>query len=344
MMELGRARRQIGLVEAVALVLFGIALALVMAGGLDPVALIILLILVYFAYMARGALRQARRFRPVEPPRIWLVTLVANLGLMALGIGAFGWYLAGGGTITWVPFLIFIAGMIALRMWRRDVVKRLYAWRIPALTLLQQGEYRKLIRALEDEATAGRGHPDKLAMVALAYIELNKWDDADRLLRQATLIAPDFASVNGAIGSLRRHQARYDEAVEAIRQALAFEANANSSYYLGLCQYLAGDREGARATLRPILDHPELIRQGKVVGAYILGQIAEAEGDSTAAQAWYSRAANDAPTVIPALEDEARRHKQTPYGEALKELVRGIQTIMARRPLVQGQKSGTEQC
>jgi tetratricopeptide (TPR) repeat protein len=267
---------------------------------------------------------------------------VANLALMALGIGAFGWYLAGGGTITWVPFLIFIAGMIALRLWRRDVTKRLYAWRTPALALLQRGEYRKLIRALEDEATAGRGHPDKLAMVALAYIELNKWDDADKLLSQAKAIAPDFASVNGAIGSLRRHQARYAEAVEAIRQALAFEPNANSSYYLGLCQYLAGDRDGARATLRPILDHPELIRQGKVVGAYLLGQIAEAEGDSAAARAWYSRMANDAPKVIPALEDELRRHKQTPYGEALKELVRGIQTILARRPLVQGQMSGTE--
>jgi hypothetical protein len=340
-MELRRAWRQIGLVEAVVLVLFGVALALVFAGGLHPVALIILLILGYFAYMARGTLRQAQRFRPVEPPRTWLATLVANLALMALGIGAFGWYLAGGGTITWVPFLIFIAGMTALRLWRRDVVKRLYAWRTPALTLLQQGEYRKLIRALEDEATAGRGHPDKLAMVALAYIELNKWDDADKLLRWARMIAPDFASVNGAIGSLRRHQARYAEAVEAIRRALAFEANANSSYYLGLCQYLAGDRDGAQATLRPIIDDPELIRQGKVVGAYILGQIAETDGDSTAAQAWYDRMADDAPKVIPALEDEMRRHKQTPYGDALKDLVRSLQTILARRPLAQDRRAGT---
>jgi tetratricopeptide (TPR) repeat protein len=342
MMGLRRAWRQIGPLEAGALILFGIALALVIAGGLDPVALIILLILGYFAYMARGALRQAGRFRPVEPPRTWLVTLVANLALMALGIGAFGWYLAGGGTITWVPFLFFIAGMIALRLWRRDVVKQLYAWRTPALALLQQGEYRKLIRALEDEATAGRGHPDKLAMVALAYIELNKWDDADKVLRQATAIAPDFASVNGAIGSLRRHQARYAEAVEAIRKALAFEANANSSYYLGLCQYLAGDREGARATLRPILDNPELIRQGKVVGAYLLGQIAEVEGDSTAARVWYDRMADDAPKVIPALEDEMRRHKQTPYGEALKDLVRGMQTTLARRPLAQDRAASLE--
>ena len=41
------------------LVAEGVALALIVAGGLDPVALIILLVLAYFAYMARGVLRQA---------------------------------------------------------------------------------------------------------------------------------------------------------------------------------------------------------------------------------------------------------------------------------------------
>jgi len=331
---LRRAWARVGWLEAVLLIVAGAALALTAAGALDPVALIILLVLGYFAHMARGVIAQAQRFRPVEPPRTWLITLVANLALMALGIGAFGWYLAGAGIKAWIPFLIFIAGFIALRQWRRGVVARLYAWRTPALALLQAGEYRKLVRELEGEARQQQ-HPDKLAMVALALIELNKWDQADALLKQAHALAPEFASVNGAIGSLRRHQARYDEAVAAIRQALAFEENANSRYYLGLCQFLGGDAAAARATLLPLAEDPTVIRQGQMMTAYILGQGAEAAGGEAAARVWYARMAEDAPRIIPVLEEEARRHKQTPYGDALKLHTSRIKQIVARRPLAE---------
>lgn len=324
---------RIGWLEATGLVLAGLTLALVLTGQVSPIALVILLVLIYFAWMARGVLAQAQRFRPTEPPNTWLITLVANLALMALGIGAFGWYIVGGSTRAWIPFLIFVAGMMGLRAWRRSVVSRLYAWRGPALLLLQKGEYKKLIRELEDDATAGRGHPDKLAMVALAYIDLNKLDRADKLLSRAQALAPDYASVNGALGSLRRHQARYDEAIRAIQAALAFEDNVNSRYYLGLCQFLAGDHDAARASLTPLMADPTLIRQGQVYGAYILGQIAEGEGDAESARQWYARMAADAPKVIPALDDEARRHKQTPYADTLKEHVRAMQRILAQRPV-----------
>jgi len=322
-----------GWFEAIALIAFGAVATLVLTGELEATALIVLLVLVYFAWMARGAILQAQRFRPVEPPGTWAITLWANIALMGLGIGAFGWYLLGGGVQAWIPFLVFIAGVIALRWWRRGVVSQLYSWRTPALTLLQKGEYRRLARELEDEATAGRGHPDKLAMVALAYIELNKWDRADQLLQQAHEVAPDFASVNGALGSLRRHQARYDEAADAIEHALRFEESANSRYYLGLCRYLAGDHAAARAALEAALADPTLLRQGQVYGSFVLGQIAESEGDTDAARAWYARMADGAPKTLPALDEEARRHKQTPYGDTLKEHVRAMQRIIARRPL-----------
>ncbi len=232
--------QRIGLWQAAVLIAVGFVCGLVVIGRLDAVALIIALVLAYFAWMAKGVIEQAARVRPVEPPQTWTITLLGNLALMALGIGSFGWYLAGGSSKTWVPFLIFIAGMIALRWWRRGAVAKLYTWRTPALTLLQQGEYKKLIKNLESEATEGRGNPDKLAMVALAYIELNKFDTADRLLERAKQVAPDFASVNGALGSLRRHQAHYVEAIPALESALRFEDTTNSRYYLGLCQYLAG--------------------------------------------------------------------------------------------------------
>ena len=324
---------QIGPLEAGALVGAGVAVALVAAGRLAPVVLIILLVLGYFGYMARGVLRQARRFRPVEPPRAWMVTVAANLVLMAVGIGAFGWYMAGAGSRAWVPFLFFIAGMIALRQWRRGVVNRVYAWRLPALTLLQKGDYKRVLRELEGEATAGNGHPDKLAMVALAAIELNKLDRADELLTRARALAPDFASVNAAIGSLRRHQARYSEAVTAIQKALAFEDDSTTRYYLGLCQYLTGDTSAAEVTLRAAIADPLLSRQGKVYGAFLLGQIAETGGHLDEAQDWYARMAEDAPRVLPALHDEARRHKQTPYADTLKDHVRSMERLIARRSL-----------
>lgn len=324
---------RVGGFEAAALIAFGAVAVLVVAGQIDAGALILLLVLVIFGWMARGAIVQAQRFRPVEPPRTWAITLWANLALMALGIGAFGWYLLGAGTRAWVPFLFFIAGVIALRWWRRGVVKNLYSWRTPALVLLQQGEYRQVVRELEAKATAGRGHPDKLAMVALAYIELNKWERADALLAQALDVAPDFASVNGALGSLRRHQARYAESAAAIEHALRFEESASSRYYLGLSRYLNDEPDAARAALDAALADPTLVRQGQVYGAFLLGQLAECAGDADAARRWYVRMADAAPKVIPALEEEARRHKQTPYGETLKEHVRAMQRIIARRPL-----------
>lgn len=330
-----RAVRGIGVFETAALIAVGIALVLVIGGGLDPVALIILLVWGYVVWAARGMVRQAQRFRPVEPPRTWWITLVANIALTALGLGAFGWYLLGGGSLAWVPFLIFIAGMIALRQWRRGVVNRVYAWRTPALTLLQQGEYKKLVRALEDDPLTA-SNPDRLAMLALAQIELNRWQVAEDLLERARALAPDFASVNGAIAALRRHQARWAEAEQAIRKALAFEESANSRYYLGLCQYLQGDRAGAQATLSAILDDPTLIRQGQVFGAYILGEIAAEAGDALAARRWQARLAEGAPRVIPLLEDEIRRHKQTPYAETLKTHVRAMQRLIAQRPVAEG--------
>ena len=60
--------RSIGPLEAVALIGVGLVLALVVAGAIDGVALIILLVVGYFAHGA-GRDRQAQRFRPVEPPR-----------------------------------------------------------------------------------------------------------------------------------------------------------------------------------------------------------------------------------------------------------------------------------
>ena len=333
MTEFRIGRLQIGWFEAALLIAVGIGIGLAVTGAIEAVGMILLLVLVYFAWMARGVLVQAERFRPVEPPRTWTITLAANLGLMALGIGAFGWYLGGAGMRVAGPFLAFMAGTIALRWWRRGVTKRLYAWRVPALRLLQAGEYKQLARQLEGPATAGRGHPDMLAMVALAYIELNKWQQADDLLAEAKAIAPDFASVNGALGSLRRHQARYAEAVVAIREALRFEESSSSRYYMGLCQYLAGDSQEAERTLRAVIDETDLVRQGQVYGAYVLGKIADERGDEAAARVWFDRMAEGSLKVIPALEEESRRHKQTPYAETLKDHVRDMQRIIARRPL-----------
>ena len=311
----------------------GIVLALVMTSVLEPMALVIALTVGYMIYMGRGMVIQAQRFRPVEPLGVWRVTLVANLILVVIGMGTFAWYVLGAGTKAWVPFLIFMAGMMALRQWRRAQTARLYAWRAPALRLLQQGDYRKLIRELEDEAQAGRGHPDKLAMVALAYIEQNKFDYAEKLLKQAKTLAPDYASVNGAFGSLRRHQVRYAEAVEVIQRGLAFEENPNSRYYLGLCQFLAGEHDAAGDTLQAVIDDPTLLRQGQLYGAYILGQLAQESGDGAASRMWYDRMAELAPRTIPTLQEESRRHKQTAYGDTLKAHIRDMEHIIARRPL-----------
>jgi len=75
---------RVGWFEAAALVAFGAVATLVLTGELDAVALIWTLVLIYFVWMARGAIEQARRFRPVEPPGTWAVTLWANIALMAL--------------------------------------------------------------------------------------------------------------------------------------------------------------------------------------------------------------------------------------------------------------------
>jgi hypothetical protein len=88
--------------------------------------------------------------------------------------------------------------------------------------------------------------------------------------------------------------------------------------------------------MRAIINDPTLLRQGQVVGAYILGQDAERRDDAAAARVWYARMAEYAPQVLPVLEQEARRHKQSTYGDALKQHVRAMQKIIAQRPVVEG--------
>ena len=59
--ELRRTLRGTGLVESAGLIIAGAVIAGVITGRLHPVALIWLVILGYFAYMARGVIRQADR-------------------------------------------------------------------------------------------------------------------------------------------------------------------------------------------------------------------------------------------------------------------------------------------
>ncbi len=82
-----------------------------------------------------------------------------------------------------------------------------------------------------------------------------------------------------------------------------------------------------------MIDETDLVRQGQVYGAYVLGKIADERGDEAAARVWFDRMAEGSLKVIPALEEESRRHKQTPYAETLKDHVRDMQRIIARRPL-----------
>ncbi len=83
------------------------------------------------------------------------------------------------------------------------------------------------------------------------------------------------------------------------------------------------------------MDAADLTRIGRVYGAFILGQIADERGESAEARVWYDRMAQDAPKVIPLLHEEQRRHKDTRYGETLKEHIRSMERIIARRPLLE---------
>ena len=101
-----------------------------------------------------------------------------------------------------------------------------------------------------------------LALVELgvAYGELERHEDAERVCRRALGTEEDNLEARLGLAVALYHQDRNDEAVTEFRRVLELDpGNVRAHYGLGLALLFSGDRDGAMDELRFLNEHaPEL--------------------------------------------------------------------------------------
>ncbi len=145
-------------------------------------------------------------------------------------------------------------------------------------------------RSLVEYTAGARLHPpdaDALAVVALDYVLLHDYTDADRWLTQATHMAPANAQYWYYLGRARYNENRFQEAVDAFRECLKLAAhNAKALNNLGLAHQGLGQMPKAiqdfqtairyqamqgKPDAQPYLDLGDLLlSQGKLKQATVL--------------------------------------------------------------------------
>lgn len=142
----------------------------------------------------------------------------------------------------------------------------------------------------QDEANA-------LARDALAHLEAGRYDQAERLLYRALVLAPASAEIHNNLGNVLRSAGRLDGAIEAYRGAIALAPElAEAHFNLGLGILRRGDVAGAKECFQAALDSRPDLADAQLN----LGFLLEEEGDNAGAIAAYRSAVAVEPGLVEA--------------------------------------------
>lgn len=214
--------------------------------------------------------------------RLYLA-LAAPLTLAVLAVHALGGWLAArpGGpsparlrVVGWT-LLLAVALALGLRTDRRNQ------------------DYRSVIALWEATATQAPANPRVWHSLGLAYLEAQRWADAEGAFAHFVALVPDDAAHRNNLGLARLRQHHYEAAADAFRTAVRMAPDfAPSHYNLGCAEDRLGHTAAAKAeyqqavTLDP--DYPEALND---LGAKLL-----VERQWDAAEALFRRCLAAAPT------------------------------------------------
>lgn len=151
-----------------------------------------------------------------------------------------------------------------------------------ALALLQRGD----VQAAQDACSEALAHfPDDANMLCLsarALCRLRRYDDADKLLRDALALFPDFARPYEVLGEIALARQQPEKAVDALRRAIHIGTDSSDSYeMLATALNTIGRDEEAQKVIR------EYRRQNPIAVLLAEALAHERSGDLDAADEGY---------------------------------------------------------
>ncbi len=173
---------------------------------------------------------------------------------------------------------------------------------------------RKILEAYLDE---GKNDSDAYTLLANTYRHLGRLKESEATARHALMLRPDSHFAYYGLGGVLLAKGEYQDAVDAIQQALDLGASPVVEFDLGHAYYRLGEFEQAIGHLKAVkstISEDEMYRKLMVV--YILYQLEQ----------------QNPPTIelieqgLPFWEASAMRFHDTSYGQALQDDVRHLQT------------------
>lgn len=256
--------------------------------------------------------RLLRAFRAWDRPT--QIALVIALALL-VAMGA----LAASGPLEWRPFAVIGAGgllivMQVIVLWGN---RGLVAPYTRAQRAYLAGDFDTARSVLEAVRVGSKADMRELTLLGNTYRQLGQCDKSEEVLTEALRLRPNHQFPLYGFGRTLIVQGRYPEAIDAITRALEQGAPPVAQFDLGDAYFRQGLREEARAALgavRPILE--ESYRA--LMADYLLYQL---DGGKPPSPALIDAG-------LPYWRAEAERFHQTPYGQALADDVRHMQTLL----------------
>ncbi|MFW6012091.1 MAG: tetratricopeptide repeat protein [bacterium] len=174
----------------------------------------------------------------------------------------------------------------------------------------QQGKFEHA-EALYGRALEIRQTPAAMIHLAEVYLDLERPDDAERVLRHALSGAPELPSAHALLGQVALSRKEYGLAVEYLEAALEAVPEANRLHYpLAMAYRGLGETDQAQEHLEqrgevgvrphdPLLDELQELKRGERIHV-LRGRTAFRAGDYVAAIEAFRQAVEESPESVPA--------------------------------------------
>lgn len=169
------------------------------------------------------------------------------------------------------------------------------SWFLYGTTVLEAGDARTAIPALERAVSMHRVNTTYKRMLARAYRTADRNDDAAAALEQALRIEPDHPEALLTLGLIRVAQGARDVGVPLCRKGISLGLQAKWRHG---CVNVLGRLASIATNIRHLGSKPEMRAAGTALAR---GRLWEQLGDTSTALAHYQRAAELDPYHLPAL-------------------------------------------
>ncbi len=184
------------------------------------------------------------------------------------------------------------------------------------------GDYKGVIRVLEQAGEEKGLDPLGQTLLGNAYRQIGRLEDSERVLRAACEAEPDAPFSAYGLGRTLLVQGRYAEASAFIGRALAKRGMPIIVADLAYAHYLAGQRDEAARSLAQA-ERLELDPQRTLMTRYLAWRLAGDPADEALRERL-----KRSDRGLEVLKAECDRFRETPYGAALAEDIAHMEMVL----------------